>query len=340
MAGASLQAGTLTGAGDDLIESLDRQWPAPAWPLQHDEDTVRVDVGRTLVAQVVPDGSEERVGDRHQSLMTALAVDDEHRPVGDTDVAEAQPEHLAAAQPAEQHRQHHRPIPRRAQRRQQRVDLARREDPRQRPRHPHQRHRPGPATRPASLQAAWHRVRRHRRVATSDEIGVEARHRRQPTSDRARRQTRLAIRHADHRPVATLMSEELEHVRRPHRHRIRVDHGEEHLQVERHRPHRVRPTPASDELEIAVNERITQRVTRLTRRRHGPDQTRERIHPRHAHSPPRPGRGCPKITRVLGVRGRGEAGFSRDVRGHPAQGVRCPERPAALACGMSPAFER
>jgi len=53
------------------------------------------------------------------------------------------------------------------------------------------------------------------------------------------------------------VSEELEHVRRPHGHRIRADHGEEHLQVERHRPHRVWSAPAGDELEVTVDERIS-----------------------------------------------------------------------------------
>ena len=41
-------------------------------------------------------------------------------------VGQAQPEHLAAAQPGQHHRQHHRPVPVRAQRRHQRVHLVRR----------------------------------------------------------------------------------------------------------------------------------------------------------------------------------------------------------------------
>jgi hypothetical protein len=75
------------------------------------------------------------------------------------------------------------------------------------------------------------------------------------------------------------MSEELEHVRRPHLHRIPINDGEEHLQVERHRPHRVRSTPPSHELEIAVHKPITKRVPKLTGWRHGADETREGVHP-------------------------------------------------------------
>jgi hypothetical protein len=84
-------------------------------------------------------------------------------------------------------------------------------------------------------------------------------------SDRARRQTGLAVRHPHHCPVAALMGQELEHVRRPHGHRVLRHDREEHLQIERHRPQRVRPAPARDELEIAVDERIAERVTGLTR---------------------------------------------------------------------------
>ena len=294
MAGAALQPGPSAGAGDDLIQSLDRERSAASWPFQHDEDPVGVDPGRSFLAQIVAEHGEEGVGDRHQPLMAALAVSDEHRSISYPDIAQPQPEHFATAQPAEQHRQHHRPIPRRAQRPEQGVDLARRQDPRQRLGHPHQRHRPSPAARSTGLQASRHRVRHHRRVAASDQIGVEARHRRQSTSDRASRQSRLMISHPDHRPIAALLGEELEHIRRPSPSPGPVDHGEEHLQVERHRPHRVRPTPPSDELEIAVNERITQCVTRLTRRRHGPDQTRERVHPGTLTARPPPAADAPR----------------------------------------------
>ena len=60
--------------------------------------------------------------------MAALAFDDEHSPIGDLQVAQAQTQHLAAAQPAEQHRLDHRPIPPRPQRPPQSVDLDRGQD--------------------------------------------------------------------------------------------------------------------------------------------------------------------------------------------------------------------
>jgi hypothetical protein len=91
------------------------------------------------------------------------------------------------------------------------------------------------------------------------------------------------------RPGATpLLSEELEHIRGRHGHRDAINDGEEHLQVERHRPHRVRPTPPADELEIAVNKRLTQRVSGLTDG--DTDQTRHGNGFIPARSQPRPDR--------------------------------------------------
>jgi hypothetical protein len=78
---------------------------------------------------------------------------------------------------------------------------------------------------------------------------------------------------------------DLDHAQAARLHQLRthpldvVDDAEEHLQVERHRSHRVRPTPPRDELEIAIHERLTQRVAKPTRPRHRPDQTRELVHP-------------------------------------------------------------
>ena len=134
----------------------------------------------------------------------------------------------------------------------------------------------------------------HRRVATSDEIGVEARHRRQPPGDRPRRQSRLAIAHAHHRAITALRSEELEHVRRRHLHRVLRHHREERLQIERHRPQRVRPTPTSDELQIAIH----QRMHRARNGRHHQQSTTEpdteKSSSVQAPSTTRPCRGCPK----------------------------------------------
>jgi hypothetical protein len=78
--------------------------------------------------------------------MRPLALGDEQRPIGHAHIGEAQAEHLTAPQPAEQHGQHHRPVAMGAQRRQQCSHLCRIEDPGQRARHAHQRHRSGTAT--------------------------------------------------------------------------------------------------------------------------------------------------------------------------------------------------
>ena len=99
---------------------------------------------------------------------------------------EPQPQHLAPAQPGQQHRQHHRPVPVRMQRADQLVRLLRRQDPRQRPRHPHQRRGPRPhrPALPPGREAARHRVGPHRRIAPRDQVRIQARHRRQAAGDR------------------------------------------------------------------------------------------------------------------------------------------------------------
>ena len=56
------------------------------------------------------------------------------------------------------------------------------------------------------------------------------------------------------------MREELEHIRGRDLHRILGDHGEERLQIEGHRPQRVRPRPTSDELQIPIHHRIAQPI--------------------------------------------------------------------------------
>ena len=61
--------------------------------------------------------------------MTALALSDEDPPGRDLQVAQSQTQDLTAAQPTQHHRLHHRPVAVGAQRRQQRVDLARIQDP-------------------------------------------------------------------------------------------------------------------------------------------------------------------------------------------------------------------
>jgi hypothetical protein len=48
--------------------------------------------------------------------MTTLTINDEHPPLRRTEILQPQTEHLAAAQPAQQHRFDHGPIPPTAQR--------------------------------------------------------------------------------------------------------------------------------------------------------------------------------------------------------------------------------
>ena len=52
--------------------------------------------------QIVAQRVEESVDQRHHSVVTALALDDEHPPISDLNVGEAQPEDLATTQPTEQ----------------------------------------------------------------------------------------------------------------------------------------------------------------------------------------------------------------------------------------------
>jgi hypothetical protein len=112
----------------------------------------------------------------------------------------------------------------------------------------------------ASCEATRDRVGLDAGITPSDQVGVEARHRRQPTGDRRRRQTRLAIRDPHHGPVATLVGQEVEHVRRHDIDRGLVDHGEERLQIMGGGPHRVRPAPPRHERQVAIDKWITQRV--------------------------------------------------------------------------------
>jgi hypothetical protein len=213
-------------------------------------------------------------------VVAALAFHDCQPPVGELHVGEPQAQHLATAQPRQQHRQHHGPVPVRPQRRDQPVRLRRRQDPRQGPRHPHQRNRPRrplPAL-PPRRQAPRHRVGLHRRVPAGQQIGVKPGHRRQPPCDRPRRQPRLTVSQPHHAAVSPLVGQELEHVRRRDLHRVPGDHAEERLQVERHRPQRVRPRAPRHELQVTIHEPVTQGITDLAQPRRRPHHLRKAHH--------------------------------------------------------------
>ena len=280
MAGRVLQPGPPAGTGQDLIQPLRRQRQAAPRPLQHHEHPVRARRRGPLVMQVRTERVEEPVRGRNHPVMAALALHHGQPPVRDLHIGEPQPQHLAPAQPGQQHRQHHRPVPVRPQRPGQPVGPGRRQDPRQRPRHPHQRRGPRPhrAARPPRQQPARHRVDLHRRIPPRDQVRIQARHRRQAAGDRPRRQPRLPVRQPHHRPVPPLMRQELEHVRRGHRHRVLPGHLKERLQVEGRRPQRIRPAPARHELQIPVRQPVTQPETDLARTRHETRKTREAAH--------------------------------------------------------------
>ena len=181
--------------------------------------------------------------------MAALALGDEHPPFRDPQILQPQPQDLAAAQPAQHHRRDHRPVPMRPQRRRQRVDLGRGQDPRQRPR------RRAPTAPPAAdgtapggsaAPAAPGSPPHHRGPA-----GTRTTPTRSTTAGAPSRPTPRPARRPDPpaaaRPLAgaagALRSDERQHVRRLDLRRRLADHREEHLQVKRRRQHRVRPAP-------------------------------------------------------------------------------------------------
>lgn len=65
--------------------------------------------------QVLGKADEEPPRHRHAALVTALALGDEQAMLAGGDVLQAQAEHLATAQAAEQHRLHNGPVPMGAQ---------------------------------------------------------------------------------------------------------------------------------------------------------------------------------------------------------------------------------
>jgi len=74
------------------------------------------------------------------------------------------------------------------------------------------------------------------------------------------------------------MGQELEHVNSGDLDRVLADHGEERLQIERHRSQGVRPGPSRDELQIPVHQPVTEAVTDLARPRHETRKTRKGAH--------------------------------------------------------------
>src|ERR671918_329943 len=86
-------------------------WTRPAGSLQDDKDPVRCRLGGAFGVQIAGDTGEEPGRDRHQPLMAALAIGDEHPPLDRAQILQPQAKHLAAAQPTEHHRFDHGPVP-------------------------------------------------------------------------------------------------------------------------------------------------------------------------------------------------------------------------------------
>jgi hypothetical protein len=194
--------------------------------------------------------------------VTALALGDEHALLSGAEVLQAQPEDLAAAQPAQQHRLDHGLVAPRAQCGHQRIDLLRVDHARQRARDSNERHAsPGPVAGSAQRQAARHRIPDHPGVASDDQVLIEPRDRGQTALDGARRQTRLPVLdpHDRRAPAGRpLARDEGQHVGGGDLGRIRLDDREEHLQIERGGQHGIPPGTASDELQKGVEERVTE----------------------------------------------------------------------------------
>ena len=106
-----IQSSALASSGHDLIETLRAERSAAAGSFQHHEHERRVRVGRSLIIEIALEHFEEARRDRHDPLMTALAVSDKQSSIGPTDVLESQAEDFAAAQPGQEHRIDHRPVP-------------------------------------------------------------------------------------------------------------------------------------------------------------------------------------------------------------------------------------
>jgi hypothetical protein len=98
-----------------------------------------------------------------------------------------------------------------------------------------------------------------------NQVGIQARHRRQPPGDRPRRQPRLPVGQPYHAPVTALMGQELEHICRGHFH-------PGSCRSPRRTPSNRTPPPAAcsvgtarHELQIPVHQPLAQAIADLAR---------------------------------------------------------------------------
>lgn len=142
-----------------------------------------------FLLQVGRDGREEAGRYGHQTLVTALALGDEHAVLTQTQVMQTQAQNLAATQSPEQHRLDHGPVTAGPQSSQKLAGLVRRQNPRQGVRSADQRDHT--TAGPARGQAPRDRIATD--VPARDEEGKQAADAGQSTLDRARRQALLPV---------------------------------------------------------------------------------------------------------------------------------------------------
>ncbi len=105
--GSVRQPGPSAGAVEDLVEPVGAQRPAAPGTFEHQKHRVGVGVRGPFLLEVGAQVLEEPPRDRHEPLVPTFAVSDEQPPLRGPHVLQAQPEDLAAPQPAEQHRGDH-----------------------------------------------------------------------------------------------------------------------------------------------------------------------------------------------------------------------------------------
>ena len=125
--------------------------------------------------------------------------------------------------------------------------------------HPDQRDTlAGPLPLPPGRQAPRHRVHAH--IPAGQQEPVKPGHARQPPPQRpGRHPASLRPGHLQAAvPAGALRGHERQHIGRPDPPRRLAHHGEEDLQVIGHGQHRVRPAPASQELQVLIQQPDTQ----------------------------------------------------------------------------------
>ena len=125
MAGRMGQPSPAAGTSEDLIQAFRRQRQTTPRPLEHHEHPVGGRGCGPFLVQAATQGIEKPVRRRDDPVMTALARHDHQPPLSDLHILEPQAQHLTPAQSRQQHAQHHRLVPVRAQRTKQPVRLLR-----------------------------------------------------------------------------------------------------------------------------------------------------------------------------------------------------------------------